>query len=197
MASPALAFRQAPAPVNSSDHTIRRCQRMLRMVSELHKRGFQRLRVMPHIYGGSIWRLALASRDSFSNRVGLALTIEGLEHAPQYSSASQNHPFGWQDAENDDARALATKMIERFPDLLAECVGRDWDYAGWFNELMGWVEAGFLPLVNPMHEVTGTGVDPLTLVATPLCVNSSHDIGANRCPLPPIGAAVGRPVQMA
>ena len=196
-------FRQAPSPRQSSDPTIRRCQRVLRMVAELHKRGFQRLRVMPHIYGGSIWRLVLGPCDWFSNRMGVAMTVDGLERAPQYSSMSENRPFEWHDAEKDDARALASKMVERFPELLSASVGQDWEYAGWFVELIGWVEAGFLPFINPANEnVRQFGweppaVAPLTLVGTPLYrFGSRADFGSNRCPLPPVGGGSGEPVQM-
>lgn len=164
------------------------------MVAELHKRGFQQLRIMPHDHDLG-WRLAFGPRESFSDRIGLDLPVPALLRVPQYSSADQNHPFGWRDAGDDDARALAAKMVERFPELLAECVGRDWEYAGWFTELMGWVEAGFLPFINPKHPETGISVDRLTLVATPLCriVGSVDDVGSNRCPLPPPGGAPSQP----
>lgn len=197
MPATVLTFRQAPPPTKSSDATMRRCQRMLRMVAELHKRGFQRLRIMPHIYDLGSWRLAFGPRDGFSNRMGLALTMAALERAPQYSSASQNHPFEWRDAGKDDARALADKMIERFPELLSQSIGRDWEYAGWFAELMGWVEGGLLPFINPQNPKTGVGVDPLTLVAIPLCrIGTGTDVGGSQCPLPPPGGARAQPVGM-
>lgn len=190
MSATAPTFYQAPPPTKSSDATTRRCQRMLRMVAELHKRGFQKLRIMPHIYELGTWRLAFGPREGFSDRMGLAMTVPALTRAPQYTSASQNHPFDWRDTGKDDARALADKMIERFPELLADGLGRDWEYAGWFVELMGWVEAGFLPFINPQHPKTGLAVDPLTLTATPLYrIGAGGSVGDSRCPLPPPGGA--------
>lgn len=154
------------------------------MVGELHRRGYQRLRVMPHIYELGTWRLALSSDDCFLP-TGLVLREDGWARAPQYSSADENRPFGWTDAQQDDARALAEKFIARFADLCGRATGRDWAYAGWFVELMGWVEAGYLPFSNPNDE-TGMLIPPELLRATPLfTIDSTRWVATSPCPLPP------------
>ena len=57
-----------------------------------------------------------------------------------------NKYFDWQDAEKDDARGLAVKFVQRFPELVREGEGRDWAYAGWFVEMLGFAEKGQFPI---------------------------------------------------
>lgn len=184
-----------PPPVKSTDATLRRCARMLRMVSELHKRGYQQLRVMPFLHdGGNLWRLAFGSRKDFSRLMGLALVAATFDRAPQFSSAAPSYPFDWKDAGSDDARDLAAKMITRFPDLMQASLGRDWAYVGWFAEMMGWVEAGRLPYINPTEPKTGLSVKPATLETVPFLKDRSPDLSTSRCPTPPGGGHPAGPL---
>jgi len=126
---------------------IRRSQRVIRMVSELHRMGHQRLRIMPYLHPLA-WRLAVAPRDVFFSN-GIAFPISKLNDEAVYSSASGNHYFAWEDAKHDDARALAEKFLTRFPSLSERGSGRDWEYAGWLSELLGVLEHGdLLPVVE-------------------------------------------------
>lgn len=169
---------------------------MLRMVSELHKRGYQHLRVMPFLHDGGLWRLAFGPRKDFSRLMGLAQVPAAFGCWPQYSSASQSYPFDWKDAGSDDARELAAKMVLRFPDLMHACQGRDWAYVGWFAELMGWVESGRLPYVNPIEPKSWLSTKPLTLTTTPFLIATGPDPVSSRCPLPPPGGNSGGPVHI-
>jgi hypothetical protein len=65
----------------------------------------------------------------------------------RYTSGQDNRYFGWTDAEQDAARLLADKLLERFK-VLAAC-GKGWDYAyaGWYQRLLGLAEEGWLPVV--------------------------------------------------
>lgn len=167
------------------------------MVSELHKRGYQHLRVMPFLHdGGNLWRLAFGPRKDFSRLMGLALVQATFDRAPQFSSASSSYPFDWRDAGSDDARDLAAKMINRFPDLIQASKGRDWAYVGWFAEMMGWVDAGWLPYVNPMEPKTGLSTKPLTLLATPFLIAKGPNPLSSRCPLPPPGGNSAGPIHI-
>lgn len=117
------------------------------MVSELHRMGFQHLRIMPYEHPLA-WRLAVAPRDRFSLLNGVFIQEDAWEGVPIYSSAGGgNCYFDWQDAKNDNARALAEKFLLRFPDIAKHGAGRDWHYAGWLSELVGVLEGGdFLPV---------------------------------------------------
>jgi hypothetical protein len=129
---------------------IRRGQRVIRMVSELHRMGYQRLRLMPYFHPNA-WRLAVAPKELFSDRNGAFIAHDrlGNERVAIYSAAGGGEGyFDWTDARSDDARALAEKFITRLP-AIAECgKGRDWEYAGWVSELVGFLELGdWLPAV--------------------------------------------------
>lgn len=121
------------------DATVRRCQRVIRMVSELHRLGYQRMRIMPYFHPLA-FRLAIGPADAFSGRNGAYAADSGLGSFATYSSASQTEYFGWKDARQDTARLLADKFIARFPVICSQGQGRDWEYAGWLAELMGVLE---------------------------------------------------------
>lgn len=145
------------AQMRHPDPAVRRSIRVVAMVSELHKAGYQRLRVMPYLSpSGAHWRLAIAPADQFDRRHGalLANAARDAVDPAGYSSgqAADGTYFGWTDAADDDARALAAKFLDRFP-RLAEA-GRGWDYAyaGWFQHLLGLVEQALFPVVMSDYE---------------------------------------------
>ncbi len=139
---------------------------------------------MPHEYPLA-WRCVVAPADRFSDRNGAfvpggAYTAQGGER-PWYSSASGNAYFGWEDARNDDARGLAERFVARFPLTAAAGVGRDWAYAGWLAELVGFLSAGDrLPFVFSEDLET----DPLMLRALPIRELGSGGVVLD-FPLPP------------
>jgi len=56
------------------DATIRRAIRVLAMIGELHKRGYQRLRVMPYLSpSGAYWRCEVGPVDTFYRNHGAIL----------------------------------------------------------------------------------------------------------------------------
>lgn len=129
---------------------VRRAQRVIRMVSELHRMGYQRLRLMPYLHPNG-WRLAVAPNELFSDRNGAFVHHEMLSdgNVAIYSAAGGGDGyFDWTDARGDDARALAEKFIARFAAIAERGKGRDWAYAGWVAELVGFLEQGdWLPTV--------------------------------------------------
>ena len=144
----------------TSTHSwIRQPQRVIRMVAELHRLGFQRLRIMP--YEAPIaWRCQISPAEQFSARNGAYAPYDpdnaiGGE-LTTYTAASGNHYFDWKDAGSDNARALAEKFIDRFPRTAIAGRGRDWPYAGWLSELVGFLEGGaWLPFVTAEYFDTG------------------------------------------
>jgi hypothetical protein len=131
---------------------VRRSQRVIRMVSELHRFGYQRLRIMPYEHGLA-WRCFVAPSDDFSVRNG-AFSLRNdqpnsLGEKTTYSQKSDTAYFEWQDANLDTARKLAEKFVQRFPLTSEAGRGRDWAYAGWLAELVGTLERGnLLPFVR-------------------------------------------------
>jgi hypothetical protein len=98
---------------------IRRAIRVLAIVGELHKRGYQRLRVMPFMSpSGAAWRAWVGPSSLFHRNHGAIMAqcaaawpddegAQAVAQVARYSSGDDNHYFGWRDAEQDDARSLA------------------------------------------------------------------------------------------
>lgn len=144
------------------EQEIRRSARVVAMLAELHKVGFQRLRAMPFMSpSGMHWRLWIGPTTLFHHNHGAMMatpgqrTLEGdpallrlFEGAARYTSgqATEGAYFGWDDAAHDDARQLAAKFLDRFPDLARAGQGWDYEYAGWFSRLFGLVEQGLFPV---------------------------------------------------
>jgi hypothetical protein len=110
------------------DPTRRRAQRVLLMVHELHKRGYQRVRLVPGMApSGLHWRCAVTHRGNILTTHGaMAKTCD--HPSASYSSSQDNGYFGWEDAHQDTARQLAVKFLERFPAIVRRGQGLDWLY---------------------------------------------------------------------
>lgn len=158
----------------STDNVVRRCTRLLLMVHELHKAGYQRLRIHPGLSGsGMHWRcnITYAANVEADGITIRNFDIEGGHVAP-YTSASGERPFGWEDSGTLNARQMATRFLTAFPLISSRGVGRDWPYAGWLTDVLGRAEQG-------------RGEDLLTLYADfPL----DREILAIWQPPPPIAA---------
>lgn len=126
---------------------IRRGQRVIRMVTELHKMGYQNLRIMPYMHPLA-WRLAVAPPDCFSEINGACLKDDFDWMAlPIYSIVGA--PLNSNNVKDDSAREMAEKFLTQYPDVASRGLGRDWAYAGWLSELTGVLERGdFLPVVE-------------------------------------------------
>jgi len=148
------------------------------MVSELHRMGYQRLRIMPFIYPLA-YRVAIAPAEDFSRRNG-AYIVGEYPAETAYTSASENRYFGWTDMGSASARELAERFVTAFPEQVARGRGRDWAYAGWLAELVGFLEQGeWLPFV--MEEYYPT--PPEELREIPIWNRGGGDVPG--FPLPP------------
>jgi hypothetical protein len=122
----------------SSLKWVRCSVRILRMVSELHRMGYQRMRVMPH-EGPTSYRVWIAPASAFS-RVNGAYCADMEMASVCYFGPSEDKYFDWDDAEYDDARQLAEKFIRRFERVCELGFGSDWAYAGWLADLLAKLE---------------------------------------------------------
>jgi hypothetical protein len=130
---------------------------VLAVVGELHKRGYQRLRVMPFMSpSGMYWRCSIGSVKYFYRNHGAILdeeaavgpdSVQERTCVARYTSGQSNHYFEWQDAQDDDVRSLADKFLMRFHVVADEGKGWDYRYAGWYQRLLGLAEAGWFPVV--------------------------------------------------
>lgn len=134
-----------PISLAPSDHTdVRHATRVIAMVHELHKAGYQRIRMLPYLSpSGGHWRCDITfaeniQDDGYRIREG---HVDRHEIA-YYSTADKNHYFGWPGAEHMSARQLAARFLQEFPNISERGRGRDWAYAGWVTEVLGRAEQG-------------------------------------------------------
>jgi hypothetical protein len=146
----------------------RRAQRVLSMVAELHKRGYQRLRISPGMSNVGSWRCAITSADNIRPLNGAMVTRDDDDLVARYLAPTGSQYFGWSDASGATARDLARLFLERFPDICSRGLGRDWSYAGWFVEVLGVAEGGRFPVAYTKSDgLTLGGEDrPSSLVTT-------------------------------
>ena len=123
------------------------------MVHELHKLGYQRMRIAPGMSAsGMHWRCAVTHLGNIQRTHGAkACRDNGMANRPDgesafYTSGQGNEYFGWKDSKEDTPRQLADKFIARFPRLANLACGQDWAYAGWFVLMLGLAEKGFGPV---------------------------------------------------
>lgn len=101
---------------------VRRAVRVLAMVGELHRRGYQKIRVMPFMNAsGTAWRCWIGPDTMFYRNHGAYLCDDdGYDEEAQSTSLSARYTtgadnyFNWQGADKDDARTLADKFLIRF-----------------------------------------------------------------------------------
>jgi|GEM_PF-1433922 len=124
------------------DPAVRRAVRVLAMVHELHKAGYQRLRICAgYTLDLRDWRCYIGPAVQFHKDGWTPVGRPGL----LYTTHQNDDYFGWTDATHDDARHLAVKFLERHPELARDAAGEDFAYAGWFARTLGRAEHGRLP----------------------------------------------------
>lgn len=131
-----------------SDPEVRRSIRMLFMVLELHKQGYQRIRISPGLgRSNNRWQCAVTHAANIQKTHGALLEMNPEDdHIAYYTTEASNQYFGWNDAKTDNPRQLAEKFVQRFPIIVALGRGRDWEYIGWFVSMLGVAESGCLPV---------------------------------------------------
>ena len=155
-------FPLRPSLSPSADQSTRHAVRVLRMVHELHKAGYQKLRIWPALSpNGCFWRCYITSSDKVE-RDGYTFAIQRLRDGIDYvfyTTGDAKNYFSWEDKKEAGARELATTFIERFPDLIQRGVGFDWPYAGWMITIIGLSETHYPPVFT-WDNVAGERVGP-------------------------------------
>lgn len=121
-------------------------RKILYLGHELHLRGYQRLRISPGISNcGCHWRCAITPITNILRCHG-ARVANWFGPVARYSSASDDHYFGWQDGASLTPSAMAERFIKSFPDIAAAGKGSDWLYAGWYVEMLHLTYPDALPI---------------------------------------------------
>ena len=117
---------------------------ILELVSELHFRGFQRLRVCAGPSpSGHHWHLAITPASNVLASHGAKMVDIG--DAIYYSNAQKADFFAWRDIEDRSSEALADRFIKTWPELCAKAFGHDTAYIAWFAQMLGHARNGLLP----------------------------------------------------
>jgi hypothetical protein len=98
------------------------------MVAEIHRRGYERLRIFPCEDQWEAWRCLFVP--------GLLEEPEGLSEKPQHVCVYMREPFGWEDAADDSVEELADRFLDRFPQVSKLCQGNDEAYVNWFAQML-------------------------------------------------------------
>lgn len=81
------------------------------MVHELHKLGYQRLRIAPGMSpSGMHWRCSVTHAGNIKRMHGAMMC--DFDDAAHYTAEDDNQYFGWKDAKKDTARKLASKFLD-------------------------------------------------------------------------------------
>lgn len=117
--------------------------RLIAMVHELHKAGYQRIRILPSAAPNGIhWRCLISDAASFAPD-GLSLRSgTAADRVARYTSGDGANYFGWADGGALTARLMAQRFLAAFPAIAAHGAGRDWPYAGWLTDVLGRAEHG-------------------------------------------------------
>jgi len=128
-------------------------RRLLLMLRELHRRGYERLRAVTGLSpSGCHWRLQITAaigvaapgvdfmaRQNRHVAIGDWLVFARGNHLIYSTGSSPEDAeecFGWKDAAKDSPCQLAEKFIDRFPLVLHEGSGSDPDYARWYADMI-------------------------------------------------------------
>ncbi len=156
---------------NPEEEAHNNARRVLEMVAELHRLGYQRLRIGPGISpSGMYWRCAVTHADNIGSDHG-AMVVDENHDTVTYSSAVGKNFFGWEDASDDDTETLARKFVERFPVIVRLGRGDDEEYAAWFTQVVALAREGDLPYaysdwsedMDPDHLPTVGSLRPLPM----------------------------------
>jgi hypothetical protein len=152
----------------TADETMPR--RILVMVHELHRRGYERLRVAPSLFASGRWMCGITPVTNISYINGAWEREPSL--AVYYTNSQGAQCFDWTDAADDTPEQLATKFIDHFPELSEQGRGGDEAYALWYSEMLKGTEPAGLIFaqdgwVMPDDEIVPTGISEDVIVPPP------------------------------
>ena len=134
-APPARARR--PETTVRHDDAIAAARKLLEMVSELHRLGYERLRIAPYLApSGMWWRCQIVPASAIRADRGAIRGRSEPDPEASYSNSEGTRYFEWEDAEHDGPAQLAEKFVARFPRLAERGRGSDPAYLQWFSEMM-------------------------------------------------------------
>lgn len=150
-------------------------RKLLLMVAELHRMGYQRLRIVPGMApSGCYWRCKIVPASMISPNHGAKSDCHN-DMAARYSSGQEDNFFGWNDVVGNTPTEMAQKFIERFPKIAEAGCGGDDKYVSWYLEM--------LRLTEPDGIIFTTADSDWPIPEDKIPVANMHEVFV---PLPPL-----------
>ncbi len=127
-----------------ADVCLSPCRRILLMVRELHRLGFERLRAPAYMYPLA-WRCPIVPGywthqrhggmfDEPFSQIEKLFGVRPCQY--EYSSADTQFPFQWEDDPFATPAKLAKRFVRERREIACAGWGPDADYARWFEEVL-------------------------------------------------------------
>jgi hypothetical protein len=119
-------------------------RRILLMVRELHRMGYEQLRAVPYLYPIA-WRCPVVPAAWTLREQGvqwhgatklMPLLADRDKRRFTYSSADRQQPFGWEGAYFASPRELAERFVHEWPQVASVGWGPDEAYLAWYTEML-------------------------------------------------------------
>lgn len=157
--------------------------RVYRMLAELHRRGYERLRIVPGMSSsGCHYRTGITSSDNVYADHG-ALTVDH-DRVAHNTSGNGARLFTWRDAPRASIAKLATMFVERFPTIAARGFGPDPDYVDWLPFAIDVMKRGESPIAYSDYDLPGS--------VAPASLPTNFAYEESTLPMPPPGASLRR-----
>jgi hypothetical protein len=130
---------------------------LLLMVAELHRRGYEQLRIAPYMApSGMYWRCRFVPKQATMRRHG-ADAAGDLADKITYSSSAAFAYFDWGDCARPNPIDLADRFVAAFPEVIAASRGADAGYALWFRSMLELTEPlGLVYAFSDFEDATDT-----------------------------------------
>ena len=121
--------------------------KLFEMISMLHDKGYQKLRVMTYYSpSGCYFRCEISCKDNFDKKTGFIIETKNQDEVYHYSSADE---FCFFKDNVDMKKATIEELSEKFkilyPSIIEKAKGRDNEYFLWFKDLLKIVKNDVFP----------------------------------------------------
>lgn len=107
------------------------------MVAILHARGFEGLRIAPHLApSGTDWRCYLVPKGRMRSFFQFAPSFFELDPKATYSTGNHWEPFGWKGVAASSAEQWADRFVCEFKQTCSESQLSSPDYVRWFKVML-------------------------------------------------------------
>ncbi len=157
----------------------RQIYRVYSMLEELHRRGYEQLRIIPGMNSsGCHYRSSITyARNVYADHGALSVDFDLLAHNTTGNDANL---FEWRDAPGANISKLADYFVERFRDIAERGFGADKEYVYWFKGTVCYARQGAFPIAYSDSIYYGPGGMP----APRLLQSTKANV---RLPIPPPG----------